>query len=361
MGTLYRFELKKMLRQRVLWVAVLIMSVVLIGVGLTDAIVGKAAEAESCRQFSGRVVDDALIKEAQETKDAGAYIVFRNFITFCMGTTEHGLVDARQVYAARIAENEEQMTASRLSEAEKEYWRAKEAEVKKPFTYYFEEGFAGIYTSVYVANFMLLILTAIAVCGIFSDEKLSGTDQIIYSSVRKEALFTAKMLAGLTVGMLLGLYLFAVLSACSFGTYGTSGFDAPLQLRIPGCMLNITIGESYLCLFLLLMTAAVVYAALAMFLSQVLGSRSAATAIMVIGLFLSMLNVPESLGVISRLWSYLPGAYIGSWTFTEYRLISLFGRFFNNLQAAPVIWLLASAAFLAAAGAAYRRYQVRGK
>lgn len=71
-----------------------------------------------------------------------------------------------------------------------------------------------------------------------------------------------------------------------FGYYpeftGTAGFDAPLQLRIPGCMLNITIGESYLCLFLLLMTA-------------------------------------------------------------------------------PVIWLLASAAFLAAAGAAYRRYQVRGK
>lgn len=109
------------------------------------------------------------------------------------------------------------------------------------------------------------------------------------------------------------------------------------------------------------MTAAVVYAALAMFLSQVLGSRSAATAIMAIGLFLSMLNVPESLGFISRLWSYLPGAYIGSWTFTEYRLISLFGRFFNNLQTAPVIWLLASAAFLAVAGAAYRRYQVRGK
>lgn len=81
---------------------------------------------------------------------------------------------------------------------------------------------------------MLLLLTAIAVCGIFADEKINGTDQIIFSSVRKETLFTAKVLAGLSIGLLLALYLFAMLSGCSFGMYGFSGFDAPLQLRIPG-------------------------------------------------------------------------------------------------------------------------------
>ena len=42
MGTLYRFELKKMLHQKVLWVAVLLMTVVLLGTGLADVIVGKA-------------------------------------------------------------------------------------------------------------------------------------------------------------------------------------------------------------------------------------------------------------------------------------------------------------------------------
>lgn len=59
---------------------------------------------------------------------------------------------------------------------------------------------------------MLLILTAIAVCGIFADEKLSGTDQIIFSSVQKEKLFAAKILAGLSMGILLALYLFAALA-----------------------------------------------------------------------------------------------------------------------------------------------------
>ncbi len=109
-------------------------------------------------------------------------------------------------------------------------------------------------------------------------------------------LFTAKVLAGLSIGLLLGLYLFGILSGCSFGMYGFSGFDAPLQLRIPGCLLNITVGQSYLYLFLLFLTAGILYGAFSMFLSQILGNRSAATAIMVMGLFLSMLNVPEKLG-----------------------------------------------------------------
>lgn len=199
-------------------------------------------------------------------------------------------------------------------------------------------------------------MSAIAVCGAFADEKISGTDQIIFSSVSRDKLFAAKVLTGLSVGGMLALYLFAIVSACSFGIYGTTGFHTPIQLRIPGCMLNITIGESYLYLFMLFMLAGVVYAAFAIFLSQVLGNRSAATAIMVMGLFLSMLNLPEKLGVISKIWSYLSGAYIGSWTFTEYRLISVFGKFFHNLQAAPVVWILAATLFLGIAKVAYRNY-----
>lgn len=208
---------------------------------------------------------------------------------------------------------------------------------------------------------MLLLLAAIGICGIFADERSNGTDQIIFSSVSKEKLFFAKILAGLSMGILLAVYFYGALSICSFGIYGFSGFNAQIQIRIPGCMLNITIGQAYVYLFALFITAGMIYSALAMFLSQVLNNRSAATAIMVIVLFLCMINVPETLGVLSKIWSYLPGAYIGSWTFTEYRLIHIFGKFFNNLQTAPVFWLIASMIFLAIAGCSYKNYQVKGK
>lgn len=51
-----------------------------------------------------------------------------------------------------------------------------------------------------------------------------------------------------------------------------------------------------------------------------------------LGIAQTLLNDPK---LLSKVWSYLPGAYIGSWTFTEYRLIHIFGKFFNNLQMAP--------------------------
>lgn len=301
MGTLYRYELKKLLCQKVLWIAVVLMTLLLVGVGITDVVTGRAAISKNYKEFSGREIDDSLIKEVQE------------------------------------------------------------AEVKKPFTYQYEEGYAGIYTSVYVANFMLLLLSAIGICGIFADERINGTDQIIFSSVSKEKLFIAKILAGLSMGIILAVYLYGALSICSFGIYGFSGFNAPLQIRIPGCMLNITIGQTYIYLCVLFLIAGIIYSAFAMFLSQVLNNRSAATAIMVIGLFLSMINVPEAFGLLSKVWSYLPGAYIGSWTFTEYRLIHIFGKFFNNLQMAPVFWMIASMIFIAIAGCSYKQYQVKGK
>ena len=361
MGTLYRYELKKILCQKLLWIAVTLMTVILVCAGLTDMISGRAEIGKNYGQFSGREIDDSLIKETQETKDPDHYIVFRNFINFCMGTADYENVNEEEVYATREKNNQKWMKQAKLSDAEIDYWNQKEAEIKKPFTYQFEEGYAGIFTSVYVANFMLLLLAAIGICGIFADERSNGTDQIIFSSVSKEKLFFAKILAGLSMGILLAVYFYGALSICSFGIYGFSGFNAQIQIRIPGCMLNITIGQAYVYLFALFITAGMIYSALAMFLSQVLNNRSAATAIMVIVLFLCMINVPETLGVLSKIWSYLPGAYIGSWTFTEYRLIHVFGKFFNNLQTAPVFWLIASMIFLAIAGCSYKNYQVKGK
>lgn len=361
MGTLYRYELKKLLCQKVLWIAVALMTLILVGVGITDVVTGRAAISKNYKEFSGREIDDSLIKEVQEAEDQDHYIVFRSFINFCMGTADYENVNEQEVYATRENNNQNQMKQAKLSDAEINYWNQKEAEVKKPFTYQYEEGYAGIYTSVYVANFMLLLLSAIGICGIFADERINGTDQIIFSSVSKEKLFIAKILAGLSMGVILAVYLYGALSICSFGIYGVSGFNAPLQIRIPGCMLNITIGQTYIYLCVLFLIAGIIYSAFAMFLSQVLNNRSASTAIMVIGLFLSMINVPEAFGLLSKVWSYLPGAYIGSWTFTEYRLIHIFGKFFNNLQMAPVFWMIASMIFIAIAGCSYKQYQVKGK
>ena len=364
MKTLYRYELKKLLSQKILWIAAGIMLLLLLAVGATNLLTGNASKATPYKQISGRAIDDMLIEEMQNAVNAkqdGAYRVIHSFVAYCMGREDYGTVDATQVYAARTASNEKELEKSNLSEAEKNYWNKKEARVSKPFVYQYEEGYAGLFTTIYVANYMLLLLIAIGASGIFADEKNLGIDQIIFCSAEKDTLFKAKVLAGLTLGLGASLLLFGVISMISFGTYGFDGFDAPLQIRITGCMMNLSIGQADLILLGLFVAVGLLYSIIAMFLSQISGNHAAVTAVMVVMLFLSMLNVPEKFRVISQIWSYLPGAFIGSWTFTEYRLVHLFGQYFNDLQVAPAAWLLVGIVLLLFAKTSYRRYQVLGK
>lgn len=138
MGTLYRYELKKLLCQKILWIAVALMTLILVGVGITDVVSGRAAISKNYKEFSGREIDDSLIKETQEAEDQDHYIVFRNFINFCMGTADYENVNEEDVYGFRENNNQDQMKQAKLSDAEINYWNQKEAEVKKPFTYQYE-------------------------------------------------------------------------------------------------------------------------------------------------------------------------------------------------------------------------------
>lgn len=54
MGTLYRYELKKLLCQKILWIAVALMTLILVGVGITDVVSGRAAISKNYKEFSGR-------------------------------------------------------------------------------------------------------------------------------------------------------------------------------------------------------------------------------------------------------------------------------------------------------------------
>lgn len=54
MRTLYRYEMKKIMSQKILWAIVLLMTLVLAGAGLSDVITGRTENSKSCRQLSGR-------------------------------------------------------------------------------------------------------------------------------------------------------------------------------------------------------------------------------------------------------------------------------------------------------------------
>lgn len=57
----------------------------------------------------------------------------------------------------------------------------------------------------------------------------------------------------------------------------------------------------------------------------------------------------------------MPGAFIGSWTFTDYRLTKVFGHYLNIFQMAPVAWMFAAVVVFLIAKMSYDRYQVIGR
>ena len=107
--------------------------------------------------------------------------------------------------------------------------------------------------------------------------------------------------------------------------------------------------------------AGILYTVLSAFLSQVLCNHSAAMGVMVLVMLLSMLNIPENFRVISQIWRYMPGAFIGSWTFTDYRLTKVFEHYLNIFQMAPIAWMLAAVVVFLIAKMSYDRYQVIGR
>ena len=69
-------------------------------------------------------------------------------------------------------------------------------------------------------------------------------------------------------------------------------------------------------------------------------------------------ELPDSFGLIQKMWLLRPNAVLMNTGFSNYRLIHLAGRLFLNYQAAPVIYIVIIMATLLIGRWKYRRLQV---
>lgn len=360
---LYKYELKKIFSQKVLWATLLIFTLLTIGVGISPILSSNfEAGIKAKKELSGRYIDDVLLSEYFDGNKKEGFGVIGDFIRFSLRKNEFEKIDEKTLYEERISNNLADMKKDNLGGGEVGYWLDKEKEVKKPFLYQYDEGYAAFFSVIYVINYMLLILNAMAVGGIFADEKAKGMDNLIFSTpLGKKKLYGIKILTGITFSLFSGFVLLLSLNILNFSIYGFEGYNTPIQIRIPGCMMDLSIGKAVLIMEGLIIIISVLYSMVAAFLSMALKNHAAVNSVMVVGLFLSMINLPSKLGVISHIWKMLPGTFVGSWSFAQYRLIYVFGKYFNYLQAVPVIYIAACIALIFVAKRGYDNYEVTGK
>lgn len=306
MGSLIKFELKKICSQRVTQVAVIVIAALMAWVttfnissqyALDPNAIGEefegasaiAQQKENADALAGPITDKAATDAIREWKafmagdeiaeryqwgdanvsaDAKEYWDFyaprTNYLSFIVGPWMQGFEMPVSV-ASRIDttatldlyEQARQKVASELvggnqaftySEAEQTFWKEKASSIQTPVEY----GYAGGWLDFFDMSVFLifaLIVCAIACASVFNTEYREKTDAVLLSTkLGKSKLGTAKVIASVIVASVVYLVMLVVLLGVPLASFGTEGADLPMQLRELCNTYNLSLGVATLIL-----------------------------------------------------------------------------------------------------------------
>lgn len=392
-GTIYRFELKKVLGQPLAFVSVLLGTVLLLGCALLslsgtgyyyryDAQENavertpmpyrevEAMRRDYLRPLSGQMLDDAQMAQLVAGYDCdetgtlqwnlNAYSPFLYLNTLA----DRPKGSAEDFYHTQVRTFDPNPDRYPLTGAERTYWQ-EQARTLEPFRLDYAGGWQAMAQSADLLCQVTVLLATVCLCRLFSQEHRTRTDQLVLSSAKgKFPAFLARWTAGATfaVGLSLlfsGLYVFFF---CAF--YGPDGFSTALQLWQEGlsCPLHLSIGQFVMVLLALLALASVMMAALVMLLSELLRTAVPALSVPFILSGVVLLELFQGKGrPAEQIAAYLPFCRISTDTLTDYCLVTL-GRFqCNSIQFSFLLYPLLALLFAGLCWQRYISYQVTGR
>lgn len=418
--TLYFFELKKIVDRKITWMiggviillciflsfADLLSSSVYVGDVSISGYEAMKINREYARNLKGRVIDDTLLQEMADSYPEGIKNEGRAIINDRTNGTVGAITESteengeRKVYAEQldpqsfineyepiysfmcnVVENEilgtseeelyderamvisQNRTDQMLTEEELNFWEEKSTQIKTPFTYEYAEGWGNIWTYAYTVNYMIFLMIAICLSNMFSIEHLRKTDAIILcSQYGKKHLYLAKILAGATFGVITASLILGVTVISSIFVYGADGYDAALQLIYPLSSWKVSIGESIIILFGVLLIISVLYSVAVMVLSEMIKNSAAVMAVPVgIMILTMMIDIPYQWRIPSQIYDLLPTNLLIKFQLWDDRLVSVFGRYLTNFQISPLIYGIAVIILFWIGKRKYQRYQIAAR
>jgi len=120
---------------------------------------------------------------------------------------------------------------------------------------------------------------------------------------------------------------------------GLSGQEASVQFFVGPSAMDMAIGEALVRYVVIMLIIGIMFSVMAMSLSQITHSTIPVVAFLMLLWLMSMVNIPDSLGILARIWSFMPVTFLGSWNFNDYHLVPVFGHLLTNIEATPIIFL----------------------
>ena len=374
LGTLYKFELKKLFFSKINLLAMAGAVLMLVFLAVSSFSEERPESREKAKELDGRAIDGQLFEEMEPAlphengmtilRINEGYEKYAPILNMMLPVTgdefDLSRFEGMGFYELRRHMIDQRMEKQGITESEKAYWESLENRVPKPFIYHYHSGPANLLKSFQALGFFILIFAAVGLSGVFASETANNMNQLLLCThYGKKELYLVKFAAGLTWIIAAALLLLPALILPIFFIFGMEGTGEILQLVKPMSMLPFTIGRMLAVCTVIFLLAAVLFAAVTMLLSvltqNALGVTCGMLGYLIVDLFA---GVPDRLRLLQAIWSLRPNAILMNTGFVNYRLIRLAGRYFLNYQAAPLIYVLIAAAALLIGRWKYQKLQV---
>lgn len=358
---LYHYEIKKIFNRKLTVIALIVITVFLAGVNISEYIVAKKSAVCNEDALVGRQMDDSLFDEMRAgiqpnimtdslgnkeienfTYLDGTYRHLFQYLLMCEGNGYRAYnISGAQLETIFNGVIDTAYKTQKLTKNEISYWNAKRADLTIPPLYDKSAGWSNSVVNLYMSNFFILILIGASVSGVFADEYGRKTDAIILSSKQgKGGLSFVKIIAGCSAGLIEAVLVLAINSIVQFILYGPVDANASIQLTYGPSALDMPARKAFLICSGIMLIISVFYSLFTMCISQLSRNTTAPLVLLVLVLIGSMLTPPDEYRIMAQIASYLPATFPGSWTFADYRLLNIFGLKLNILQAMPVIYII---------------------
>lgn len=336
--------------------------------------------------LSGRVIDADLIMEAvdayrqvpsdkiyygitsEEYQNARKYSEILEIVCWTMDLSIDEFQQLTREQAEQFdqirRENKENMIENsdiNMSENMKEYWRECIEKSPKTLTYEYSGGYYRYVAIMCTTAFMSAAAVAIMISGIFSEEYVSGADNLILSSKHGKGLVIgAKLLAGFGIAAALIIFLMVISYIEVMAVWGTSGADAALILLGDIFEYPITIGQSALFYSICTLGSILLFTALTTFFSAAFKTPFNTIVVMAIILIVPMfIVIPDSAPLwVFQLEQLLPTNMMAFWGAMSDLQYEIFGVVIPPYVFLPVFAMIASCVCVCLSYRIFKRHQV---
>lgn len=397
--TLIRYEYKKLLIRRSTWIVLsftflitlfscfgdLLGNVYVEGKPVSTHYEGMITDRSYERVLSGRELDEMLISEMQEayghvpevplysaTEEyqryarpySAIYGLVRSVTREFQNTDDTELdaleVEGSQYYGLRKEALLKRWKDENLTSAEVMKHLKMNEQVKTPFVFGYTDGYNSILSRMYTIGMILTMALAICLAPVFANEFSDKTDQLILTSKwGKNKAILAKLLTGMSFGLIITVFVLLVQIIPTLCIYGFDGWNAQIQLLNVMITYPFTVLEGVLIVSGLAVLSSLLITSLSLFLSARLKNASAViVAISTYSIVIMFLNIPAQYRFLYQLVKAMPINILNrNGALSDY-FILIFGKCVPVYQAVPIIYGVISIFLLISGYRAFKKHQI---